>query len=407
MADPEELDMEGEENFQNEDDRPEEEDEETIRIREAVQKFKEDIKSGLSQISKIQNNQSWAYVKLNLAEKELDKLYPPLLEYKHLRHLDISGNALTDISLVTDLQFLTTLNCSKNQIPSLSVFNPEADEPILPYLQFLDLSGNKIQILENIKIGRLRKLVLNENEIVTAQGFEGHPTLEYLEIKQNKVKNLQGFINMPNLKELNLEENEITHFRDLRDLPKLQKVILAKNKIKKIKAPLPYLPSMTYLSLAENEITQFPEVLSLAHLTTLNSIALQGNDIQDVEDIKVEILIFMDHFIEINDEIVKKSDRAQAKEVLDSRIEEAERLKKEEEEEQERIRLEEEERLKQEEEERLAKEEEERKEREEQERIEKEQAEKEKQEQEEQQKKEQEEAEKQKQEENPENKENA
>lgn len=54
----------------------------------------------------------------------------------------------------------------------------------------------------------------------------------------------------------------------------------------------------------------------------------------------------MDHFIEINDEIVKKSDRAQAKEVLDSRIEEAERLKKEEEEEQERIRLEEEERLK-------------------------------------------------------------
>lgn len=112
--------------------------------------------------------------------------------------------------------------------------------------------------------------------------------------------------------ELNVEENEVTHFRDLRDLPKLNSLILSKNKIKRIKAPLPYLPSMNHLSIAENEIGSFTEVLNIGYLKTLNSISVQGNPISDVEDIKQEILIFMDYFIRINDEDVTKEDRQNA-----------------------------------------------------------------------------------------------
>lgn len=69
---------------------------------------------------------------------------------------------------------------------------------------------------------------------------------------------------MPKLKDFNAEENEIFDFRDLRDLPELESLILAKNKIKRIKAPLPFLPSMTHLSLAENEIVNFTEILNLS-----------------------------------------------------------------------------------------------------------------------------------------------
>ena len=83
------------------------------------------IKGGLSCISQINTNGSYAYTKLNLAEKDLKELLDPLKNYIHLRHLDISNNAsLADISLITNLRFLCYLNASKIALTSLDVFNP-------------------------------------------------------------------------------------------------------------------------------------------------------------------------------------------------------------------------------------------------------------------------------------------
>jgi hypothetical protein len=144
MSEEEENPLDGEEKVIDEDDKVEEEDEETVKNREAILKFQDDIRSGLSQISKTANNASYAYVRLNLAEKELERLYPPLLQYTQLRYLDLSGNQLSDVTVVTELRYLLSLNVSKNQLTSLAAFSPVADEEILPFLQFLNLSGNKI-----------------------------------------------------------------------------------------------------------------------------------------------------------------------------------------------------------------------------------------------------------------------
>lgn len=62
---------------------------------------------------------------------------------------------------------------------------------------------------------------INENDISTAEFFDGHPTLEVLEMKVNKLKNLKGISNMPCLRELNVEENLLTNYRDLNNLDKL------------------------------------------------------------------------------------------------------------------------------------------------------------------------------------------
>lgn len=187
----------------------------------------------------------------------MDKLFDPILQYQHLRYLDLSSNQLSDINIITNLRNLLSINVSKNKITSLQVFNPEADEEVLPFLQFLNVSGNQLQSLENLKLKRLRRLVVSENEIQTAENFEGHPTLEYLDMRQNKLKNLKGICNMPRLLELGAEENEITDFRDLHDLPLLRKLMLNKNKIRKILTPFPYLPSLYHVSVAENEIDKF------------------------------------------------------------------------------------------------------------------------------------------------------
>lgn len=115
---------------------------------------------------------------------------------------------------------------------------------------------------------------MSENEISTAENFEGHPTLEYLDLRLNKLKNFKGICNMPHLLELGAEENEISDFRDLQDLPLLRKLILSKNKIKKIKTPLPYLPSLYHLSVSENEIDKFKYVLKFSIMRTILSLSV-------------------------------------------------------------------------------------------------------------------------------------
>lgn len=61
----------------------------------------------------------------------------------------------------------------------------------------------------------LKKLILSENEIATCEEFQGHPTLEYLDLGKNKLKDLKGVCNMPKLRELVVSENEITSPQEL------------------------------------------------------------------------------------------------------------------------------------------------------------------------------------------------
>jgi Leucine-rich repeat (LRR) protein len=90
----------------------------------------------------------------------LDRLWGVvLLNYQEVRYLDLSGNSLVDIQVLSELRNLHTLNVAKNQINSFSAFSPCVDDQILPFLQFLNLSGNKIQRLENLEnLRSLRKL---------------------------------------------------------------------------------------------------------------------------------------------------------------------------------------------------------------------------------------------------------
>ena len=60
-----------------------------------------------------------AYIKINLSEKELERVFPNILRFKHVQYLDLSSNTLTDVDVLTDLPNVLHLNLSKNQIPSL------------------------------------------------------------------------------------------------------------------------------------------------------------------------------------------------------------------------------------------------------------------------------------------------
>lgn len=223
--------------------------------------------------------------------------------------MDLSGNAITDISLVSQLPFLLTLNCSKNQITTLQQLNPSADERILSYLQFLNLSGNKIAKLENLKLPALRRLDLSENEITSAEEFTGHPKLEFLNLNLNKLKNLKGIQDCPALKDLTAEENEISDFRDLHNLPSLNSLSLRKNSIKRLRTPLPTLTSLYSLNIAENLIEDFKEILKIGKLRNVFSFNYASNPCCDsVTNARIELLVVLDYFERLNDEEVTPED---------------------------------------------------------------------------------------------------
>ena len=114
------------------------------------------------------------YSKLSIAEKEIERLYDCLLDYRLVRYLDISTNAISNIQLVAELPELLSLNASKNQIAGLEVFQ---NSGVLKNLQFLNLSGNKIAKFTEVALPALRRLNLNENEIATIEGWNGHDTI--------------------------------------------------------------------------------------------------------------------------------------------------------------------------------------------------------------------------------------
>lgn len=114
------------------------------------------------------------------------------------------------MSVINEFPNLIWVNASKNQVQNLDTFNNEK----LEYLQFLNLSSNKIKVLSSIVLPSLKRLNLSENEIAEIT-WKGHNYIEILELRKNKLRKLKGIQKMKNLKQLYVCENELTDIRGL------------------------------------------------------------------------------------------------------------------------------------------------------------------------------------------------
>jgi len=321
---------------------------------------KKKIQAGLSQLSKIHDNSNFAYVSLNVAEKEIKNLYDIIPKYPYLRYVNMEKNEIENIESLGSITYLLTLNLSNNQIKSMDIFT---DQVKFSFLQFLDLSNNQITRLPAITLPKLRKLILNENQITTCEDFQGHAILETLELRKNKLKNCKGLKDMLSLSELDLSENEITNFQGIENCPTLRTLNLRGNKLEKLRLPVPKLPNLYHLDVSENLIATWKEVMKLKYYLSLRSVNFSSNPVADeVGDLRKEILMNFLHYNNVNEEEVTQEEREAIIEEMEERKrqEEEERKRREEEEEEARRQAEEERRQAEEEEEARRLEEEER-----------------------------------------------
>ena len=251
----------------------------------------------------------FAFTSLNLENRELEQLCEELTFYKHLRNLNLSSNKLVKIELLKRLPSLLHLHLQHNNILNLDIFQ---DEEAFPYLQTLDLSFNRIKVLNPVKCPRLVTLNLNYNEIKTLFNFEGHPNLRTLYLKGNKLSSLEGLKALPSLTHLYASENDIKTLANIGDVPSLTYLHLRKNKLVAIidEEGLANLPELTELNLRENPIDKVESLEGLKIFDKLRHLNLLETPLtsRNLQESRVEVLISFPKLLSLNKEPVTSED---------------------------------------------------------------------------------------------------
>ena len=148
---------------------------------------------------------------LSLARRGLGNTMPALA--RDLLRLDLSGNELVEVSLLSGLKELRSLDVSDNEIEDLW---PLAG---LTALRRLDVSGNRIADLEPLAgLPRLEVLVVDANLVTDVGALVHLARLENLGLSDNAVADLEPLADLSLLRRLDLGGNPTTDASPLGDL---------------------------------------------------------------------------------------------------------------------------------------------------------------------------------------------
>ncbi len=161
---------------------------------------------------------------------KVHRIFPLLKELAWLRDLQITNNALEDISQIAALTNLTRLDLNDNQISNIS-----------PLAGLINLAG----------------LELGSNKIRNISPLAGLINLEDLYLTGNKIRNIFSLSKLKNLRELYLGRNQVEDISPLKDLKKMERLYLWKNLISNL-SPLREMKCLKVLTLQDNAIEELP-----------------------------------------------------------------------------------------------------------------------------------------------------
>ena len=192
-----------------------------------------------------------------------------------LRILDLSRNAITDLTPITHLRRLTHLYLAGN-----GVLRPDSLAGLR--IRFLDLSWNPLSDVSPLQDLPLYSLSLAGNRIADLEPLSELRSLAFLDLSTNGITSISWLKSIMRLYSLDLSGNRIRNLTPFRELPRmlrgsLRRLRLADNRISDI-SPLAHL-SLEELDLSENGIGDLAAVENMSDLTELR---LADNDITDV-----------------------------------------------------------------------------------------------------------------------------
>ena len=185
----------------------------------------------------------------------------------------VNSNHISDLSPLSGLNNLISLDLDRNSISDVSVLSGMSD------LGFLRLEGNLIEDLSPLSgLTSLRTLDLDINSITDISPLSDLTSLTRLDLDRNTISDLTPLSSLTNLERLWLFNNLITDLSPLSGLTNLTSLNLGSNSITDVSA-LSGLTSLASLYLFSNSIT---DVSALSGLTSLTNLRLNGNSITDL-----------------------------------------------------------------------------------------------------------------------------
>lgn len=235
------------------------------------------LKTGLSALSRTNDNTSYAYVSLKANELEMTGLYGCLSRFIHIRFLNLSKNKITDISGISSMTSLCEIDLSENQIQNLSELIENS--AIFYRLQVLNISSNIIEHFEGKGFSFLEKLNLSNNKLTTLN-CEGMKSLKTLEIRKNELSKIENIQFCENLEKIYGAQNKFENLDELRTLLQLEIIHMRENKITEILTVDrmdEWFPRLTYLNLRQNYISNQKNIIKVICFQNLNSFNFLNN----------------------------------------------------------------------------------------------------------------------------------
>jgi len=257
----------------------------------------------------------FSFTKANCANCEINNLGVHIEKYKHLRHIDLSSNKLTDIEQVIRLPHVLELMANSNQVTSLKCLQ-DAD---LPWCQRVNFADNQMTALPPLsKLQRLRFVNFARNQITSVQEFGGHPVLEELDLEGNQITSLVGLGPLPKLKRLVLTGNQLPSVEGL-DTAELTCLMVSSNPMTSI-AHITGAPRCSELKIGENQLSsEDPSVLNClgSCLPELTSLELGNCPLVEAlgDDLRAQVVMRIPKLKSLDGELVTKDDRTAAREL--------------------------------------------------------------------------------------------
>jgi internalin A len=191
---------------------------------------------------------------LDLSDLQLRGIPREIRELKNLRTLHISGNRISDISLLCELSLLETLDLSFNALKTLPL-----EIGRLSNLQHLWLNNNQLQQIppEIGSLTNLKSLWLSSNKLSRIPSQVGNlNTLESLDLSKMAITELpQELGNLRHLQRLDLDSNSLTNIpAELSRLKNLKILFLDYNDLNEIPNEIALIPGLRTLSINGNPL---------------------------------------------------------------------------------------------------------------------------------------------------------
>ncbi len=196
-----------------------------------------------------------------------------LANAKQLTYLDLSNNAIRDLTPLSFMSGLQTLDLDHNALENLSALSS------LTNLQTLDVSHNSLASATPLaSCTQLTTLDISNNLITGLSGMDTLTELTTLKAAYNKLTDISKLSSCAKLTELDISNNALTDIRALSAVNALQTLNFSRNSVEN----LPAWSKDSALVTIDGSHNKIKAIESLAGFENLNNILMDYNSISAV-----------------------------------------------------------------------------------------------------------------------------